>query len=275
MKHRTSIEFPLELWKRLNAAVPNRKKAQFIIDAVREKLSKQQLKVLILCGGEGTRLRPLTLTTPKPMLPLGYKPILEYLIDFFKQNGFYNFVLAIGYLGEHIIKYFGDGSRFGVNIEYSTEDRPLGTGGALKNSEKFFNSTLIMVNGDVLFKGLQLKEVLQFHKQSGGLATIVLWYAKDARRFGLVEIAEGGLIKRFIEKPKRLTAGWINAGLYILEPAIFKLLKKNQFISLESKIFPRLAAQSELYGYRFNGYWADIGVPKDYERVTRDILFNP
>jgi len=271
-KHRTSIEFPPELWKELSAKVPERKKGTFIVESVKEKLAREATKVIILCGGEGTRLRPLTLSTPKPMLPIGYKPILEHTMQFYSNQGFHNFILSLGYLAEHIMKYFGNGSVQNANINYVTEKHPLGTGGALKNSENFINSTFICTYGDVFFGNINLKELVQFHKEKQALGTIVLWKARDARRFGLVEMDKDNRITEFTEKPKYMTAGLINAGLYILEPEIFKFIPKNRTISLENDVVTELVKKENLYGFVHSGYWADVGLPEDYEKVAQDFL---
>ncbi len=272
LKHRTSIEFPPELWKELSAKVPERKKGSFIVDAIKEKLSREATKVIILCGGEGTRMRPLTLSLPKPMLPLGYKPILEHSIQFYRDQGFTNFVLSIGYMGEQIVKYFGNGESYGVKIEYASENKPLGTGGALKNAENFVHSTFICTYGDVLFEELNVKEVLQFHKEKQALGTIVLWNTNDARRFGLVEVDDDGRITDFTEKPKYMTSGLINAGLCVFEAEIFKYIPKNKILSLENEILTKLARSGNLFGFKYNGYWTDIGVPEDYGKVAQRFL---
>ncbi len=271
-KHRTSIEFPPELWKELSAKVPDRKKGAFITDAVKEKLSREATKVIILCGGEGARMRPLTLSIPKPMLPIGYKPVLEHVLSLYRNQGFNNFILSIGYLAEHIVKYFANGSHFDINIDYVAEKGPLGTGGALKNAETMVNSTFICTYGDVLFGSIKLKEVLQFHRERKALGTLVLWKAEDARRFGLVEMDEDNKIIDFTEKPKYLTSGLINAGMCVFEPEIFKFIPKNRAVSLENDVLTNLVKKENLYGYVHNGYWADIGVPKDYEKVSQDFL---
>ncbi len=271
-KHRTSIEFPPDLWKELSAKVPERKKGTFIIESVKEKLAREATKVVILCGGEGSRMRPLTLSIPKSMLPLGYKPILEHTLQFYSSQGFNNFVLSIGYMAEHIVKYFGDGSSLGINIQYAPEKNPLGTGGALKNAENLVNSPFFFTYGDVLFGNIDLKEIMKFHKEKQALGTLVLWKAKDARRFGLVEINDEGRIVDFTEKPKYATSGLINAGLCVLEPEIFRFIAKNKMVSLENDIFAELVKKENLYGFVYNGYWADIGMPEDYEKVAKDFL---
>lgn len=273
IKHRTSLEVPLSVWKRLCDTIPARKRGRFIVEAIREKLDRESIKVLILCGGEGTRMRPLTLTVPKPMLPLGYKPLLQHTISYLKEQGIYNFVLALGYMGEQIIKYFEDGRKYGVKIEYSMEEKPLGTGGAIKNAQNLLTSTFITMNGDVVFGNLDIKDILRFHREKGGIGMIVLWKAtKHIGRFGVVEMDKEQKIISFLEKPKGSVSRWVNAGVYVFEPKIFNYIKSRKFVSLEEEVFPLLIEREKLFGYKYEGYWADIGIPEDYERVSRDFL---
>ncbi|TAL47030.1 nucleotidyltransferase family protein [archaeon] len=271
-KHRTSIEFPPELWKQLSSKVPDRKKGPFIIEAVKEKLSRESMKAIILCGGQGTQMRPLTLSSPKGMLPIGYKPLLEHTVAMLKEQGIYNLIFAVGYLGEQIIKYFNDGSNFGTKINYLTEKEPLGTGGAVKQTENMISSTFIVVNGDIIFSKLDLKELLQFHKDKQALCTVVLTKVSDARPFGLVETDADGKIKAFTEKPKFSSAGWVNAGIYVLEPEIFQMIKPNKHVSLEADIFPSVVENGKLFAFKHSGYWTDVGKPNDYERVLKDFF---
>jgi len=273
VKHRTSIEFPIEMWKKLSLLVPERKKSTFIIQAIEEKLYRQSLKTVILCGGQGTMMRPLTLTIPKPMLPIGYRPILEHMVNFLKREGLTNFIFSIGYLGENIIKYFNDGTHLGINIKYSSEEKPLGTAGAIKKIEDFVGSTFVVASGDTVFGNLSVKDVIKFHSEKrNAIGTLVLWKAKDARHFGLVEVDNEGKLTNFIEKPKYPTEGWINTGMYIFNSEIFNFIAKNKFSSLEYDVFPRLVEKGKLFGYFHNGYWADVGRPNDYEKVSKDLL---
>ena len=271
-KHRTSIEFPLDLWNALKSHVPPRKRSAFIIEAVKEKLIRESMKCLVLCGGPGIGMRPLTISIPKPMMPVGYKPILEHLILKFKEQGIYNFVLAIGYLGEHLIKYFGDGSALGVNIEYSLKKSALGTAGAIKNAEKKLNGTFLAVNGDILFNELDLSRLLRYHMRKGGVATIVLAKVEDASRFGLVSVDEDGRVIAFREKPRQPASGLVNAGIYVFEQGIFNYIPSGKPSSLEEDVFPTLADRGKLYAYIHDGYWVDVGAPEDYERVCKDFF---
>lgn len=271
-KHRTSIEFPIEVWDALKKHIPSRKRSSFIIEAVREKLMKESLKCLILCGGRGTGLTPLTYSIPKSMIPIGYKPLLEHIITYMKKQGIYNFILAIGYLGEHLIKYFGDGRLIGVSIDYSIEKVPLGTGGAVKNAEKKLNTTFLTVNGDIVFTGLDISSLIKYHREKNSIATIVLTRVEDARRFGLVSIDEEGRVIAFREKPRQPVPGFVNAGIYVFEPAIFDYIPSDRPSSLEEDLFPELADQNKLHAYLHNGYWMDVGDQSDYEKVVKDFF---
>jgi len=227
---------------------------------------------LILCGGLGTRLRPLTYIVPKPMLPIGHKPLLEYQINYLKRYEFDRIILAVGYLQEHIVRYFADGERFGVKIIYSAEKEPLDTGGAIKNAEKLITSDFIAMNSDVVFDMLNLERLLTIHKDGKAVATVVLTRISDPSRFGVVEL-DGDRIIKFIEKPKALKGPqWINAGVYALSPKIFSLIKKDKKASIERDIFPKLAAQGKILGFRYEGYWSDVGTQEDYMKVSRDVI---
>lgn len=272
-KHRTSIEFPIDLWEELKSRVPPRKRTAFIIEAIKERLLKESMKCIILCGGPGVGMGPLTKSIPKPMMPVGYKPIVEHIILRLRKQGIYHFILAIGHLGEHLIRYFGDGSSLGVKIEYSIEKAPLGTAGAIKGAEKKVNGAFLVVNGDILFNdGLDINKLISFHKRKRALATMVLAKVEDASRFGLVSIDNDGRVIAFREKPRQAVPGLVNAGVYVFEPEIFEHIPACGPSSLEEEVFPLLADKGKLYAYVYKGYWVDIGAPKDYERACRDFF---
>ena len=272
-KHRTSIEFPIDLWEELKSRVPPRKRTAFIIEAIKERLLKESMKCIILCGGPGVGMGPLTKSIPKPMMPVGYKPIVEHIILRLRKQGIYHFILAIGHLGEHLIRYFGDGSSLGVKIEYSVEKAHLGTAGAIKGAERKVNGAFLVVNGDILFNDdLDINKLISFHKQKRALATMVLAKVEDASRFGLVSIDNDGRVIAFREKPRQAVPGLVNAGVYVFEPEIFEHIPACGPSSLEEEVFPLLADKGKLYAYVYKGYWVDIGAPKDYERACRDFF---
>lgn len=231
------------------------------------------VKALILCGGLGTRLRPLTYTTPKPLLPLGHKPILELQIRFLLQNGIKNIVLATGYKREQIWRYFStaDLDDFNVSLEYVIEKEALGTGGGVKNARDRLDSTFLVLNGDILLDSVDISRLLKFHKEKGGIGTILLKEVKDPSRYGVVRLDDEEKITDFIEKPEGLKNELINAGWYVLEPQVFEYISEGK-VSIERDVFPILADKGELFGFPFEGYWLDIGVPQDYRNAQRDYL---
>ncbi|MEM5811245.1 MAG: nucleotidyltransferase family protein [Candidatus Aenigmatarchaeota archaeon] len=231
-----------------------------------------KVKVLILCGGEGTRMRPLTYIIPKPLLPLGRKPILQHTIEFLKNKGFDDIVLAIGYLGDAIVKYFGDGGNFGVNIEYSIEKTALDTAGAILNARDKLGKTFFAMNGDVIFSySLNLLDLLNFHKSKGTIGTIVVKYIESSKRFGIIDFNIDNIITRFLEKPQKEMSGYINAGLYVFNDEIFEYIRPNSKVSLEKEVFPILCEEGELSAYIYNDFWTDIGVPDDYEATLKNL----
>jgi len=269
-KHRTSIEFPEDLWRQLSSRIPARRRTAFIIEAVREKLIRESMKCLILCGGLGVGMGPLSKSIPKAMMPVGYKPLLEHILCRLRDQGLNHFILAVSHLSEHIIRYFGDGGLLGVRIEYSVEKIPLGTAGAIKNAEEKLNGRFLVVYGDVLFNGLNIGDLLRFHEEKNAIATMVLAKVEDASRFGLVSLDESNRVVAFREKPKQPISGLVNAGIYVFEPQILDYIPALTYCSLEEHVFPELIERGKLYAYPYNGYWADIGSPEDYEQVWRD-----
>lgn len=236
------------------------------------------MKTIILAGGLGTRLRPLTSTIPKPLIPVQGKALTEHVIDIFKNEGIKDFILSIGYRSEEIKKHFGDGKNFDINTEYVVEETPLGTAGPLillTKSKKPLRETFYMVNGDNLFN-IDLKKLLEVHKANRATATIGLTETGDVSAFGVAKIEKakkGGVkIIDFIEKPSPLNApsNLINSGYYILEPEVFNLVKNLKKGMMEKDIFPILAHKGKLFGYHDKGQWFDTGTYERYEKVERE-----
>ncbi|MBN2566610.1 nucleotidyltransferase family protein [Candidatus Woesearchaeota archaeon] len=226
-------------------------------------------KALVLAGGKGTRLKPITHEIPKPLVPLHDKPIVEHVIDLFRKYGVKEVIFAIGYKGEKIRDYFGDGRRFGMRFTYVDEKEPLGTAGCLRLAKKHLDRTFIMCNADEL-KNIDLHDMFMFHKRNRGLATDALTTVEDPSMYGVARL-KGNQILEFIEKPKRGTApsNLINAGLYILEPEVIDYVPKGM-ASLERDVFPVLAKEGRLYGYAFDGQWFDTGTMERYERAIQE-----
>ena len=234
------------------------------------------LTAVILVGGEGTRLRPLTYYTPKPMLPVLNRPFLEHTVAYLKKYGVESIILALSYLPEAIQDYFGDGSRLGIQLAYRLENRPLGTAGAVKNAEKYLDSTFVVLNGDI-FTELDIASMLDFHRQKKAKATIALTWVDNPGAFGVVETDSDGCVRRFVEKPSpgQVTTNWINAGIYILEPDILQHVPAGRHYMFEKGLFPLLLERGEpVYGYPVSGYWLDMGTPQKYLQLNGDLLMS-
>jgi mannose-1-phosphate guanylyltransferase len=232
------------------------------------------MKGLILAGGKGTRLRPLTLNTPKPIVPVANEPFLLYQIDLLLSGGIDEVILSLSYQPRKIEDLLKDGTDYGIHIRYAVEGSPLGTGGAFKNAEEHIDSTTVVFNGDVL-TGLDLSAVIAQHKKTGAVATIVLTPVENPSAYGLVETAADGSVQRFIEKPgpDEITCNTINAGVYVLEPSVLRHMPKGEPYSFERGLFPTLLENKEsVQSFILDKYWIDIGTPKKYLEVHHDIL---
>ncbi|MFH1541089.1 MAG: NDP-sugar synthase [Elusimicrobiota bacterium] len=232
------------------------------------------MKAIILIGGFGTRLRPLTCSTPKPLLPVLNKPFSLYQIELLKKYGIKDIILCMAYLPSEFKKYFGDGKKFGIKILYAIEKTPLGTGGAIKNAEKFVNGSVIIFNGDVLTE-INLNKFIQFHKKKKSKATISLVSVPDPTSFGLVETAKNGRVLQFLEKPSlnQITCDTVNAGTYIFEPEIFKEMPSNVIYSVERELFPTLLNKKiPFYGYAYSTCWIDFGTTEKYLQIHSNLM---
>ena len=246
--------------------------AEFLMKLGMEQFRPERT-ALILCGGLETRVRPSSFSTPKALLPIGYQALVEYQIEYLKHYEFDRIVLAIGYLQEQIVRYL-DEHRLGIRLRFSFEKEPLDTGGAIKNAEQMISSDFLTLNGDVIFSGLDLDKVIQAHKKANALATVVLAKSKTPTRFGAAELDSDNRVVSFVEKPRKQTSSetWVNAGVYVIRPSLFGKISKGRRTSLELDIFPKLMREGTIFGYRHEGYWADVGTPEDYLRVQKDLL---
>jgi NDP-sugar pyrophosphorylase family protein len=232
------------------------------------------MKAVILAGGEGTRLRPLTLSVPKPVVPVVDRPFLRHQLDLLATVGVTDIVFSVAYRPERVQAVFGDGSSLGRRIHYAVEETPLGTGGAVKNAESHLDEVTIVFNGDVL-TDVDLPAVVRAHQETRASATIVLAPVPNPAAYGLVETDAGGRILRFIEKPdpSQITTDTINAGIYVLDTSTLELMPPAVNHSIERGFFPALIARGDrLTGFIHRGYWIDIGTPEKYLQVHRDIL---
>ncbi|RMF55384.1 hypothetical protein D6745_02245 [Candidatus Woesearchaeota archaeon] len=226
-------------------------------------------KAVILAGGQGTRLRPITYEIPKALIPIQGKTMTEHLFDLFKKYGVRDIYLSVGYLKDKIIQAYGDGSRFGISIRYIKEEEALGTAGPLKLVKDELSSTFFVSNGDEL-KNINLEEMWEFHKKNKALATIALTTVEDPSAYGVARL-NGSKIMEFVEKPKKSEApsNLINAGLYLFEPEVIGMVKDG-FCMLEKDVFPKLARKGQLFGYPFSGQWFDTGNNDRYARAIRE-----
>ncbi|NJP05210.1 MAG: NDP-sugar synthase [Chloroflexaceae bacterium] len=232
------------------------------------------MKAVILVGGLGTRLRPLTCNTPKPMIPIANRPFIEHVILRLQRQGVTDVILAVQYLAEQFEALLGDGSRFGLHVHVMREAEPLGTAGAVKNIEHMLDSTTFVLNGDAL-TDLDLQAMLAFHRERGSKTTIALTPVDDPTQFGLVEMDRDQRVQRFLEKPRLedVTTNMINAGTYIVEPEVFRYVPPGQHFMFERGLFPVLLQTGDpVFGYPSRAYWTDIGRPQNYLEVNQDVL---
>ncbi|OGR57367.1 MAG: hypothetical protein A2X36_04375 [Elusimicrobia bacterium GWA2_69_24] len=232
------------------------------------------MKALILTGGLGTRLRPLTCTLPKPLLPVANVPFLTHQILNLRQHGIREIVLATGYRPPLFRRLLGDGRSLGVRLRYAAEKSPLGTGGAVRNAARFLKGTTLILNGDVLQK-LDVGALRRAHRRNRAEVTISLVHVQDPTLYGLVEVDAAGRIRRFLEKPSldEITCDTINAGAYVFDESVFARIAPEVPYSLERGLFPRLLAEGRrMYGFVTHGYWMDIGTLDKFLQAHRDIL---
>jgi NDP-sugar pyrophosphorylase family protein len=236
------------------------------------------MQALILAGGKGTRLRPLTVYTPKPIVPVMNRPFLLYQIEILAKAGIKDIVLSLNYKPDKIEDLLGDGSDYGVRLSYVTEPSPMGTGGAYRYAADSLDETTIVLNGDIL-TDVDISGIIDFHRANSSVATLTLAPVEDPSAYGLVQTDKTGRILRFLEKPKpeeaaKQEVNTINAGIYVLEPQILDLIAADEPRSFEYDVFPAIL-EKELPFFGFvmeNGYWRDLGNPKSYLEAHHDFF---
>lgn len=232
------------------------------------------MQAIVLVGGEGTRLRPLTYGTPKPMVPIVNVPFLARTMERLYEAGIRDVILPAGYMPQAIVDYFGDGSRLDMKITYVIEETPLGTAGALKNVEEHITGRFFVLNGDVL-TSLDLRAMLRRHEETGGVGTLHLIRVEDPSAFGCVVHDAAGRVSAFVEKPPKgeEPTNEINAGTYLLEREVLEAIPPGRNVSIERETFPHLIASGKaLYAYTTDDYWIDLGRPEHYLAAHRDVL---
>jgi mannose-1-phosphate guanylyltransferase len=230
------------------------------------------VQALILAGGEGSRLRPLTSTVPKPVVPLVDRPFMAYMLEWLRRHGVDDVVMSCGHLASGVRNCLGDGAAYGVRLRYVEEQKLLGTGGAIKHAESLLDDRFLVLNGDVL-TDLDLTAQLELHERAGAVATLALTAVDDPSNYGLVRTAPDGSVTEFVEKPSadQIDTNNISAGAYVLEKRVLDMLEPEQPASIERDVFPRLVGNG-LYAQLCDGYWLDIGTPARYLEATFDIL---
>jgi len=237
--------------------------------------SKQALQAVILAGGQGTRLRPLTLSRAKPVVPLLNRPILAYQFALLKAHGVSDVVLACSYRVADVRAALGDAEQLGVRLRYVVEDEPLGTGGGVRNASDLVSGTLFVLNGDILTDP-NLTEMRRLHETRGSRTTIYLQQVPDPSQYGLVETGPDGRLKAFREKPaadEKITTNTVNAGIYLIDAELLSRIPQSRPISIEREFFPALIAEGiPCYGWCPTAYWRDIGNPAAYRAAQIDLL---
>ncbi len=231
------------------------------------------MQALILAGGEGTRLRPLTSTVPKPVVPLVDRPFMAFMLEWLKRHGVDDVVMSCGFLASGVRNVLGDGSAYGIRLRYVEEPRPLGTGGALKFCEELLDERFLMLNGDVL-TDMDITAQLAQHERTGAVGTLALTPVEDPSAYGLVRLQDDGQVREFVEKPSadQIDTNLVSAGAYILERDVVSMIEPDRKVSIEREIWPALVGDG-LYGFAHEGaYWMDIGTPERYLQGTFDII---
>src|SRR5919108_6590312 len=232
------------------------------------------MNAVVMAGGQGTRLRPLTSNQPKPMLPLVGQPMMQHVLRLARSHGLTDVVATVQFLASIIRNYFGDGRDLGVNLRYVTEQEPLGTAGSVKNAAHALDDRFVVLSGDSL-TDIDLTELIKFHESRDAAVTVTLKRVEDPLEFGIVIADDDGRIERFLEKP-----GWgevfsdqINTGIYVIEPEVLSYIPQGEEFDFAHDLFPLLMAKDlPLYGCVPDGYWTDVGTLEAYFKVHRDVL---
>lgn len=232
------------------------------------------MKAVILAGGVGTRLKPLTHNRPKPLIPIAGEPCVDYMIKSLVSADFRRIIVTTGYMSDTLIKNIGDGKKFGASILYAFEEKPAGTAGAVKNVSEFLDDTFVVASGDVL-ADVDIKALFDYHKDKKALATMALTTVENPTEYGIVGLDDDNKIIKFKEKPKEdeVFSNLINAGIYILEPEVLNYIPENTMFDFSKNVFPKLLEANEpIFGSPISGLWMDIGRPHDVLKATFEVV---
>src|SRR5919198_509731 len=232
------------------------------------------MKAVVMAGGEGSRLRPLTINRPKPMVPLVDRVVMAHIIELLKVHGITEIVVTVQYLANVIQDYFGDGSQFGMHIAYSREEQPLGTAGSVKNAEHLLQEPFMVISGDAL-TDFDLSKIIAFHNAREALATLTLTRVPNPLEYGVIIVDEEGEVKQFLEKPSwgEVFSDTVNSGIYVLEPEVLKYIPVGKVADWSKDVFPQMLRKNDpIFGCVAEGYWTDVGTIEEYMRACRDYM---
>jgi mannose-1-phosphate guanylyltransferase/phosphomannomutase len=233
------------------------------------------MKAVVMAGGEGTRLRPMTSSMPKPLLPVVNRPIMEHVLRLLKRHGLTETVVTVQFLASMVRNYFGDGEELGMNLTYANEEMPLGTAGSVKNAEEALkDDAFLVISGDAL-TDFDLTDLMRFHREKGALVTVCLTRVPDPLEFGITIVDEQGRVERFLEKPTwgQVFSDTVNTGIYVMEPEVFDYVQAGVSVDWSGDVFPQLMKEGKpIYGYIADGYWEDVGTHDSYSKAQADVL---
>jgi len=232
------------------------------------------MKAVVMAGGAGSRLRPLTINRPKPMVPMANKPVIGHILDLLKRHGIIDVIITLQYMAEDIQDYLGDGHNLGMNIQYSIEETPLGTAGSVKQAQALLDDTFLVISGDAV-TDINLEEIITFHRLKHAKATITLYHVPNPLEYGVIIVNDDGRVQQFLEKPSwgEVISDTVNTGIYVLEPEVLNLFEPGISFDFSKDLFPILMERGEpMYGYIAGGYWCDVGNLAEYMRASQDIL---
>lgn len=234
------------------------------------------MKAVVMAGGEGSRLRPLTINRPKPMVPMVSKPVMGHILDLLKRNGITEVVVTLHYMPEAVQSYFGDGSHMDMKIHYAIEETPLGTAGSVKNAQEYLDEPFLIISGDAV-TDINLKDVIAFHQEKEADATLTLYRVPNPLEYGVIITDTDGRITQFLEKPSwgEVISDTVNTGIYMIDPSVLDLIEEGVSTDWSQDVFPQLlASEQALYGYVAQGNWTDVGDIGEYMRATGDVLYH-
>src|SRR6476620_4520885 len=233
------------------------------------------MKAVVMAGGEGTRLRPMTSSMPKPLLPVANRPIMEHVLRLLRKHGLNDTVVTVQFLASLVKNYFGDGEELGMHLTYANEEIPLGTAGSVKNAEDARkDDSFLVISGDAL-TDFDLSDLIAFHREKGALVTVCLTRVPNPLEFGITITDDEGKVERFLEKPTwgQVFSDTVNTGIYVMEPEVFAYVAAGESVDWSSDVFPTLLDLGlPVYGYIAEGYWEDVGTQESYMRAQADVL---